>query len=62
MNLIFPQCFGCDTKGFLCVICSMLIGELQDVYKKPFANHGQVESSKTLVLKYCHGIFGADRS
>lgn len=40
----------------------MLMGELQDIYKKPFANLEQVESSEALVLKYHHGILMADGS
>lgn len=62
MNLIFPQYCGYHRKGFLCEVCRMLMGELQDVCKKPFANLEQVESSKALVSKYRHGIFVADGS
>lgn len=40
----------------------MLMAELQAIYKKPFANLEQVESSEGLGLKYYHGILVADGS
>jgi len=40
----------------------MLIGDLQNVYKKPVANVEEVGSSKALVLKYHDGVLVADGS